>query len=108
MDPRPCHGDILIRKSLRSYINFVFYDNHRIIEVELLQNGDKHLLINTHMPYQYDNNYNMYAEHLAISNNIIDEVITAIISDKHKLIDFGDRYYLCLMRIKGLFCFRII
>ena len=50
---RPYGGiGILVRKSLRRYINFVFYDNCRIMGVELLQNGNTYIFINTYMPFQ--------------------------------------------------------
>ena len=40
---------ILVGKSLRWYINFVLYDNCRFIGIELLQNDDKYVFINTSM-----------------------------------------------------------
>ena len=69
--------DILIRKLLRGYINFVLYDDCRFVIVELLQNGDAYIFfINTYMPFECDDNYKTYVQHFLFLHNSIDEANT--------------------------------
>ena len=58
---RPYGGvAILIRKKLRQHCNFVFYDNARIIGLELKLLFDSIHLLNVYLPYQCHDNYDVY------------------------------------------------
>ena len=112
---RPYGGvGILIRKSIRSCINFMFYDNSRILGCEVISCNVKHLFINVYMPYQTEDNYNNYVEQLCILESIIQDADTnsiAIIGDinanitslfGNEITDFCDRLDLIVSDVKIL------
>ena len=72
---RPFEGvAILIRKKLRQNCAFLFYDDARIIGLELKFLSDNTYLLNVYFRYQCHNNYDDYVEYIA-------KIISAIIED---------------------------
>ena len=60
---RPFEGvAILIRKKLRQYCNFLFYDDARVIGLELKFLSDNIYLLNVYLPYQCHDTYDAYVE----------------------------------------------
>ena len=82
---RPFGGvAILIRKKLRQYCNFLFYDDARIIGLELKFLSDNIYLLNVYLPYQCHDNYDAYVEYIGKISAIIEDCSTsklAIIGD---------------------------
>ena len=82
---RPCGGvAILIRKELREYCNFLFYDDPRIMGIEVKSITDCIYFMNVYMPYQCTDNYDCYVEYLGKISAILEECTTtkiAIVGD---------------------------
>ena len=75
---------ILIRKKLRQYCNFLFYDDAQIIGLELKFLSDNIHLLNVYLPYQCHDNYDAYVEYIGKISAIIEDCSTsklAIIGD---------------------------
>ena len=82
---RPYGGvAILIRKLLRPVCEFEFYDDTRIIGLEVKHLKERLYFINVYLPYQCPDNYDLYAEYLG--------KISAIVEDCHstKIAIIGD------------------
>ena len=82
---RPYGGvAILIRKLLRPVCEFEFYDDTRMIGLEVKHLKERLYFINVYLPYQCPDNYNVYAEYLG--------KISAIVEDCHstKIAIIGD------------------
>ena len=73
---RPYGGvAILIRKLLRPVCEFVFYDDTRMIDLEVKHLKERLYFINVYLRYQCPDNYDLYAEYLG--------KISAIVEDCH-------------------------
>ena len=68
---------ILIRKMLRQYCNFIFYDDPRITGLEIKCVLDSVHLINVYLPYQCHDNYDDYVEYLGKISAIIEGCATS-------------------------------
>ena len=82
---RPYGGvAILIRKLLRPVCEFEFYDDTRMIGLEVKHLKERLYFINVYLPYQCPDNYDVYAEYLV--------KISAIVEDCHstKIAIIGD------------------
>ena len=82
---RPYGGvAILIRKLLRPVCEFEFYDDTRMIGLEVKHLKERLYFINVYLPYQCPDNYDVYAEYLG--------KISAIVEDCHstKIAIIGD------------------
>ena len=82
---RPYGGvAILIRKLLRPVCEFEFYDDTRMIGLEVKHLKERLYFINVYLPYQCPDNYDLYAEYLG--------KISAIVEDCHstKIAIIGD------------------
>ena len=73
---RPYGGiGILLNKRLRKYCDFQTYDDSRLIALEFISESDKLLFVNVYMPYQCDDNYDLFVEYLG--------KLTAILESAH-------------------------
>ena len=82
---RPYGGvAILIRKRLRPVCEFQFYDDTRIMGLEVTHSKEKLCFINVYLPYQCPDNYDLYVEYLG--------KLSAIVEDCHstKIAIIGD------------------
>ena len=62
---RPFGGvALLIRKKMRQYCNFVFYDDPRITGLQIKCLYDSLHLLNVYLPYQCHDNYDDYVEYM--------------------------------------------
>ena len=75
---------ILIRKLLRPVCEFEFYDDTRMIGLEVKHLNERLYFINVYLPYQCPDNYDVYADYLG--------KISAIVEDCHstKIAIIGD------------------
>ena len=82
---RPYGGvAILIRKLLRPVCEFDFYDDTRMIGLDVKHLKERLYFINVYLPFQSPDNYDLYAEYLG--------KISAIVEDCHstKIVIIGD------------------
>ena len=80
----------LIRKQYRSMAQFFTYDCSRLLGVQLSHNEESLLFINVYMPYQSDDNFEIFMEYIGKITALIDECPTsniAIIGDFNAAID---------------------
>ena len=81
---RPFGGvAILIRKKLRQYCNLLFYDDARIIRLELKILSDNIYLLNVYISFQCHDNYDAYVEYIGKISAIIEDFSSklAIVGD---------------------------
>ena len=88
---RPYGGmAIRIRKQYRSMAQFYTYDCSRLLGVQLSHNEESLLFINVYMPYQSDDNFEIFMEYIGKITALTDESPTsniAIIGDFNAAID---------------------
>ena len=104
---RPFGGvAILIRKKLRQYCNFIFYDDPRITGLEIKCVLDSVHLINVYLPYQCHDNYDDYVEYLGKISAIIEGCATsklAVIGDFNAAVETNfERELLTFCTDRGL------
>ena len=104
---RPFGGvAILIRKKLRQYCNFIFYDDPQITGLEIKCVLDSVHLINVYLPYQCHDNYDDYVEYLGKISAIIEGCATsklAVIGDFNAAVETNfERELLTFCTDRGL------
>ena len=75
---RPYGGlGVLIRKSFRPIANFHTYDDSRLLGITIKSDRESLYFFNTYLPYQCDDNYDVYVEYLGKIVSIVDESPTS-------------------------------
>ena len=75
---RPYGGlGMLIRKSFRPIANFHTYEDSRLLEITIKSDTESLYFLNTYLPYQCDDNYDVYVEYLGKIASIVDESPTS-------------------------------
>ena len=70
----PCGGlAILSRRKIRPICNFIFYDDTRIMDIQIKNRDECFYFVNVYLPYQCPNNYDLYVEYLGKLSAIIED-----------------------------------
>ena len=71
---RPYGGlAILIRRKIRPICDFIFYDDTRIMGIQIKNRDECLYFVNVYLPYQCPDNYDLYVEYLGKLSAIIED-----------------------------------
>ena len=76
--PIPYNGlGVLIRKSFRPITNFHTYQGSRLLGITIKFDTESLHFLNTYLPYQCDDSYDLYVEYLGKIVSTVDESPTS-------------------------------